>query len=77
MQVVFNNPLMYVIDYPAEDAVEMLDKRAGRVGFMRGAVAASFRRDFGIFLSEERDQEQLEDFIDSHSALMTQPVSRH
>ena len=77
MQVVFNHPLMYVIDYPAEDAVEMLDKRAHRVGFMRGAVADRFRREFGIFLSEERDEEQLEDFIDAYSAVMDQPVSRH
>ncbi len=77
MQVVFNHHLMYVIDYPSEDAVEMLDKRAGRVGFMRGAVAERFRHDFGIFLSEERDEEQLEDFIDAHSGVMDQPVSRH
>lgn len=77
MQVVFDHPLMYVIDYPAEDAVEMLDKRAGRVGVMRGAVAERFRHDFGIFLSEERDEEQLEDFIDAHSGVMDMPVSRH
>lgn len=77
MQVMFNNPLMYVIDYPAEDAVEMLDKRAGRVGVMRGAVAERFRHDFGIFLSEERNEEQLEEFIEAYSAVMDQPVSRH
>lgn len=77
MQVVFNHPLMYVIDYPAEDAIEMLDKRAGRVGVMRGAVAERFRHDFGIFLAEERDEEQLEEFIETYSAMMDQPASRH
>ncbi len=77
MQVVFNHPFMYVIDYPAEDAVEMLDKRHGRVGVMRGPMAERFRHDFGIFLSEERDEEQLEDFIDAYSAVMDQPVSKH
>lgn len=77
MQVVFNHPLMYVIDYPGQDAVEMLDKRAGRVGVMRGAVAERFRHDFGIFLSADRDEEQVEDFIESYSAVMDQPVSRH
>ena len=77
MQVVFDNPLMYVIDYPAEDAVEMFDKRARRVGVMRGAVAERFRHDFGIFLSEDRDEEQFEDFIDAYSAVMDQPASRH
>lgn len=77
MQVVFNHPLMYVIDYPAEGAIEMLDKRAGRVGFMQGAMAERFRHDFGVFLSEDRDEEQVEDFIDAYSAVMDQPVSRH
>lgn len=77
MQLVFNHPLMTVIDYPGQDAVEMLDKRAGRVGVMRGAVAERFRHDFGIFLSEERDEEQLEEFIESYSAVMDLPVSRH
>ena len=38
MQVVFNHPMMYVIDYPAEDAVEILDKRAGRVGDRKSVV---------------------------------------
>lgn len=77
MQVVFNHPLMYVIDYPGQDAVEMLDKRAGRVGVMRGAVAERFRHDFGIFLAEERNEEQVEEFIESYSAVMDLPVSRH
>lgn len=77
MEVVFNHPLMYVIEYPAQDAVEVLDKRAGRVGVMRGVMAQRFRHDFGIFLSEERSQEQLEEFIATFSAVMDQPVSRH
>lgn len=77
MEVVFNHPLMYVIEYPAQDVVEMLDKRAGRVGVMRGAVAERFRHDFGIFLSAERNEEQLAEFIDAYSAVLDQPVSRH
>lgn len=77
MQVVFNHPLMYVIDYPAENAVEILDKRIGRVGFFRGSDAERFRSDFDAFLAEERDEEQLEDFIDAHSAQVTQPIRSH
>lgn len=77
MQVVFNHPLMYVIDYPAENAVEMLDKRVGRLGFFRGSEAERFRLEFDAFLAEERDEDQLEEFIDSHSARVTQPVRRH
>ncbi|MBL8491912.1 MAG: DUF3567 family protein [Rhodocyclaceae bacterium] len=77
MQVVFNNPMMYVIDYPAEDAVEILDKRAGRVGLMQGATADRFRREFNEFLSEERDEDQLADFMDAYSAVMNHSALRH
>lgn len=77
MQVVFNNPMMYVIDYPAEDAVEILDKRAGRVGLMQGATADRFRREFNEFLAEERDEDQLADFMEAYSAVMNQSARRH
>ena len=29
MNVVCNNPVLYVVDYPAQDAVEVIDKRSG------------------------------------------------
>ncbi|MBL8488951.1 MAG: DUF3567 family protein [Rhodocyclaceae bacterium] len=77
MQVVFNHPMMYVIDYPAQDAVEILDKRAGRVGLMQGATAERFRREFQDFLSEERDEDQLADFMEAYSAVMNQKADRH
>jgi hypothetical protein len=77
VQMMFNHPLMYVIDYPDENAVEMLDKRAGRMGYVQGEVAERFRHEFGIFLAEDRDEEQLEEFIDAHSAMLTLPASRH
>ena len=77
MQVIFNHPLMYVIDYTTDGVIEMGDKRANRVGIMRGAVAERFRHDLGIFLSEERDDDQFEDFIETYSAVVRQPVSRH
>lgn len=77
MQIFFNHPLMYVIDYPTEDIVEMCDKRAGRVGVMRGAMAERFRRELGTFLAEERDDEQFEDFIDAYRAVVREPVSKH
>ena len=70
--VVFNNPLMFVIDYPAQDAVEILDKRSGMMGLVRGALAQRFRHDFGILVAEEADEESFEDFIDTYAAVMNQ-----
>jgi hypothetical protein len=77
MNVLFNNPLLYVIDYPGHDALEILDKRNGRVGLLRGATADRMRGEFREFLTQEHDQEEFDDFIDSYEAILDQPVSRH
>ena len=77
MNVLFNNPLLYVIDYPGFDALEILDKRNGRMGLLRGATADRMRGEFSQFLGQQHDQEEVEDFIDSYEAILVQPVSRH
>lgn len=77
MNVLFNNPLLYMIDYPGHDALEILDKRSGRMGLLRGATADRMRGEFSLFLAQEHDQEEFEDFIDSYDAILDQPVSLH
>jgi hypothetical protein len=77
MNVLFNNPLLYLIDYPGQDALEILDKRSGRMGFVRGATAERIRFEFGNFLMEDHDQEEFEDFIDSYGSILDHPLTRH
>lgn len=77
MNVLFNNPLLYVIEYPGLDALEILDKRNGRVGVLRGATADRMRGEFGEFLAQEHDEEEFEAFIDSYEPVLDQPVSLH
>lgn len=77
MNVLFNNPLLYVIDYPGHDALEILDKRNGRMGLLRGASADRMRGEFSEFLTHEHNEEEFEEFIDSYEAILVQSVSRH
>jgi hypothetical protein len=77
INVVINNPLLYVIDYPSDDAVEILDKRSGRFGLVRGALAHRFRHDFGILVAKEADEESFENFIDAYDAVMNQSARLH
>jgi hypothetical protein len=77
MHVLFNNPLLYVIEYPGHDALEILDKRNGRMGLLRGAIAVRMRGEFGQFLTQEHNEEEFEEFIDSYEGILDQPVSRH
>ena len=77
MHVLFNNPLLYLIDYPGHDALEILDKRNGRMGLVRGATAARMRIEFGNFLSEDHNQEEFEDFIDTFEIVLDHSVTLH
>jgi len=77
MNVLFNNQLLYVIDYPGFDALEILDKRNGRMGLLRGATAYRIRGEFSQFLAEDHDQDEFEDFMDIYEAVLNQPVSLH
>lgn len=77
MNVLFSSPLLYLIDYPGHDALEILDKRSGRMGLFRGAAADRMRTEFGNFLMEGHNQEEFEDFIDTYDGILDQPVMRH
>ncbi len=77
MQVLFSNPLLYVIDYPAQDAIELFDRRSGKVGLMLGYVAHKFRHEFDDLLASEPELDAFEDFIDHYSSVLTQSAVNH
>jgi hypothetical protein len=77
INLVFNSPMLYVIDYPGEDAVEILDKRSGRFGIARGALARRFRHDFGILVAEQADEDRFADFMETYAGVMNQPARLH
>jgi len=77
IQIVFNNPVLYVADYPAQNGVEVIDKRNGVGAFIRDAAAQRFREDFGQFVSGEPDIEAFGDFIDHYQVLFNQPAILH
>ena len=75
MQIMFNNPVLYVVSYPTVDAIEVIDKRLGRGAFLSGTAAARFREELADVL-EQGDEEELdfESCLDHFDALMTQPA---
>lgn len=77
MQLMCNNPLLYVADYPQLDGVEIIDKRTGVGTFMRHEAAQRFRREFHDLVAQEPDAAAVAEFIGRYSALMTQPAVYH
>ena len=77
MQVVFNDPVLYVADYPALNGVEIIDKRSGTGAFIRDAAAQRFREEFKELMSGSPDIAAVDEFIDHYQALLTQPAVLH
>jgi len=74
--VVCNNPILYVVDYPLLDAVEVIDKRSGRGGLIRAETAQRFRKALSD-LSASQNPDDFERFIDDYDALLMQRVVYH
>lgn len=77
MRIVFNNPVLYVVDYPQLDAVEVIDKRKGVGMLMRDETARRFRRELTSVVEAAQAVEDFDSFIDQYEALMTQPAIYH
>ncbi len=77
MAIVFNSPQVYIIDYPANDALEIFDKRSGLTGLIQGAVAERFRREFSDFMDDTPDDDKFEELIGPYSTLINQQATVH
>lgn len=77
MNVVFNSPGIYVIDYPDADSIEIVDKRYDKMTFVRGEVAHRFRSEFQSLVGQEPDLEAFESLIRSFEPPVTYALSYH
>ena len=76
MKVVCNNPVLYVVDYPLLDAVEVIDKRSGRGGLIQAETAQRFRATL-FDIASSQDPDDFERFIDDFDALLMQRMVYH
>ncbi|HMM55467.1 MAG TPA: DUF3567 family protein [Candidatus Desulfobacillus sp.] len=77
MMIVFDNPLMHVVDYPAQDAVELIDKRLNKGVLMRDGAAERFRADFMALVTGESDIEAFGELLEQYGTFLNQPAIYH
>lgn len=77
MMIVFDNPVLHVVDYPAQDAVEVIDKRINKGVLMRDGAAQRFRSALRELVAGEPDMEAFGDLIDDYGSLFNQPAIYH
>ena len=76
MEVVCNNPVLYVVDFPGFDVIEVIDKRLGRCTVFRDAAARRFRAELAQ-LSASEEVEDFDELIGHYQTLLNQPAVYH
>ena len=77
MMIVFDNPVMHVVDYPAEHAVEVIDKRVNKGVLMRDGAAERFRNELKALIAGESDIDAFDDLLEAYDSLIRQPAIYH
>ncbi|MBK6653468.1 DUF3567 family protein [Zoogloea sp.] len=77
MNIMLNNPVLYVVDYPNVDAVEVIDKRRGVGMLFRDEAARRFRQELRELSASATQMDDFENWIADRDALMTQPAIYH
>ncbi|MDO6387506.1 MULTISPECIES: DUF3567 family protein [Uliginosibacterium] len=76
MNIVLNNPVLYVVDYPSVGAIEVIDKRKARGVLLEGDAAQRFKRELKDAMEQNEEGEELDfdPYLDGFDALLTQPA---
>ena len=77
MNVLYNSEQYYVVEFPGLGGIELVDKTAGRGGFLAGAVEVKFRATMTALAAGEPSVESVDEFLGHYDALLTNPMVVH
>ncbi|OYO32141.1 DUF3567 domain-containing protein [Janthinobacterium sp. PC23-8] len=85
MNLIYNSEQYSVVEFGADGNLEALrfggyeivDKGGKRETFIAGVLAQHFRRDVSELIASEPSMEEIDEFLGSYDALMSQPVLLH
>lgn len=77
MKVLYDSSNYYVVEFAGRGGIELVDKRAGRAGYIQGMVEASFRAGMADLCAEAGNEESVDEFLAHYDALLTNPLVMH
>lgn len=77
MNVIYNSDNYYVVEYPAQHAYELVDKRTARGTFFQGDVADKFVDSMKNVVAEDASAEHIDEFLGGFDVLLNLPVVYH
>ena len=77
MNVLYNSENYYVVEFPGQRGVELVDKHRGRGTFLEGALELKFRASMANAASQDQSDDSMDEFLGHYDALLTQRVLLH
>ena len=77
MNVIYNSDNYYVVEFPGQRGVELVDKHRGCGAFFMGAVEVKFRASMADVASQDQGADSMDEFLGHYDALLTQRVLLH
>ena len=78
MNMVFSSENYWVLAYPAEHGIELVDKTGGRSLFIQGAAAERFSDSMTeIVIDNGADSEEVDEYLDEYCAGYATPFVFH
>jgi hypothetical protein len=77
MNVLYDSKHFYMAEFPGCKGIELVDKAAGRLGFLEGDVALKLRSSMLSMFSESHSIESVDEFLGAYDALLNNPVVLH
>jgi len=77
MNVLYNSENYYVVEFPGQRGVELVDKHRGRGAFLEGALEVRFRASMADLASRDQSAESMDELLGDYDALLTQRVLLH
>ena len=77
MNIVYNSDNYWVLEYPAGQGFELIDKQSSRGTFFSGDVAEKFAESMKSAIAEDASIEHVDEFLGKFDILLNVPVVYH
>ncbi|MFN7087857.1 MAG: DUF3567 family protein [Burkholderiales bacterium] len=77
MNIVYNSDNYWVVEYPAGNGLELIDKHSARSTFFQGDVAEKFVQSMRAAIAEDASVEHVDEFLGNFNVLLNVPVVYH
>ena len=74
IHILYDSPIYCLAEFAGVAGVELVDKQTRRNVFLEGRVAAHLRANVARLAAEELEEDEVDEFLFTYDALLTNPI---